>query len=323
MATWTVHPAAGMVLNLGEFSQGLGLAIQAAKFAAQHKRVQSKFVDALVITTLGMVIACALIYALVYFPLVVLRVINSVLAKLFRYDATASTLALLSTSDAVEHFMSTLPLLGLDIIILVRPEAFEGVFFAMLDEIDPEYAAALRSWPRRELRWARIKYAAQRLSKRYLMMLAASVASHAPYVGWLVVPIGAIKLMARFVGYPVAGAIAAAAVIAPDSKRSTLFVLKSLLAMSDFSRALLKPYFSHLGAKPKQQVAFYRANESMLVGFILAYYFFVQLSWVGPAFFILARAAVALFLVRQTDRPPKYTQGAVWEFAARQPKASN
>ncbi|KAJ1781366.1 hypothetical protein LPJ62_005854, partial [Coemansia sp. RSA 2167] len=75
------------------------------------------------------------------------------------------------------------------------------------------------------------------------------------------------------------------------------------------------PYFSHLGAKPKQQVAFYRANESTMIGFILAFYFFVQLSWVGPAFFILAQAAIALFISRQTLRPPMYTPGAKWQIA--------
>ncbi|KAJ2713873.1 hypothetical protein H4R19_002033 [Coemansia spiralis] len=310
-----------MVLNLEEVSEGLGLAVQAATFAVQHKRVQRKFVDALKVTVLGMGVAYALIYVVVFFPLLVLRTGSSVVGAVLGYDTTQSTLALIGTGDAVEHFMSTLPLLGLDVVIHLRPALFEGVFFAMLDEADPEYAAALRSWPRQKFHWARIKYSVQRLAKRYLMVLGASAVSRIPYVGWLAVPAGSIVMMARFVGYPAAGAIAAVAAIAPDSRRSTMFVFKSLLAMSGFSRDLLRPYFAHLGAKPKQQVAFYRANESLLVGFVLAFYFFVQLAWVGPAFFILAQAAAALFVARHTERPPTYAQGATWTFAARQPPA--
>ncbi|KAJ2774953.1 hypothetical protein IWQ57_000599 [Coemansia nantahalensis] len=312
-----------MVLKLAEASEGFGLAVHAARFAIQHRRVQRKFVEALKVTLLGMAAAHALIYVVVFLPLLVLRAGNTVLATALRYDATESTLALVSTGDAVSHFLSALPLLGLDVVIHLRPALFDGVFFAMLDEVDPEYAAALRSWPPRRFRWARIKYAAQRLGKRYLMTLGALVASRVPYVGWLVVPAGAVAMMARFVGYPTAGAIAAVSVIAPDSRRSTLFVFKSLLAMSGFSRDLLRPYFAHLGAKPEQQAAFYRANESTLVGFVLAFYFFVQLSWVGPAFFVLAQAAAALFVARQTERPPTYTQGAAWAFAARQQRKTD
>ncbi|KAJ2080593.1 hypothetical protein H4R24_002956 [Coemansia sp. RSA 988] len=282
-------------------------------FAAKHKRVQAKFIDVLKITTLGMVLAYITIYSLAFFPLFLLRTGNNVFATLFQYDATQSTLALLSTRDAVDHFLTTLPLLGLDIITHARPAVFEGIFFNMLAELDPEYAEALKSWPAKKFRWAKIRFAAQRLSKRYLMTLAASVLSRTPYVGWMVLPIGSVTMMAKFVGYPVSAGIVALSIAAPSSKRLTLFLFKSLLAMSDFSRDLLKPYFSHLGAKPKQQVAFYRANESTLVGFILAFYFFVQLSWVGPAFFILAQAAVALFIVRQTTRPPMYKHGATWQ----------
>ncbi|KAJ2805933.1 hypothetical protein H4R20_001892 [Coemansia guatemalensis] len=310
-----------MVLNSGEVAHGFSLAVEATSFAAKHKRVQAKFIDVLKITTLGMVLAYVAIYSLAFFPLFLLRTGNSLFATLFQYDATQSTLALLSTRDAVDHFLTTLPLLGLDIITHARPAVFEGIFFNMLAELDPEYAEALKSWPAKKFRWAKIRFAAQRLSKRYLMTLAASILSRTPYVGWMVLPIGSVTMMAKFVGYPLSAGIAALSIAAPSSKRLTLFLFKSLLAMSDFSRDLLKPYFSHLGAKPKQQVAFYRANESTLVGFILAFYFFVQLSWVGPAFFILAQAAVALFIVRQTTRPPMYKHGATWQIVDEQDKS--
>ncbi|KAJ1833591.1 hypothetical protein LPJ63_002635 [Coemansia sp. RSA 2711] len=302
-----------MVLSINELVHGFSLAVEATQFAARHKRVQAKFVDVLKITVIGMAIAHVVIYGLVFFPLFLLQAGNSAFATLLQYDSTQSTLALLSTRGAVEHFLDMLPLLGLDIITHVRPAVFASIFFAMLSEIDPEYSDALKSWPPRRFRWAKIKFAIQRLSRRYLMTLGASLLSRVPYVGWVVVPAGTVSVMAKFVGYPLSGAVVVLSVIAPDSKRTMFFVFKSLLAMSDFSRDLLKPYFSHLGAKPRQQVAFYRANESTIIGFILAFYFFVQLSWVGPAFFILAQAAIALFIVRQTPRPPMYTPGATWQ----------
>ncbi|KAI8323501.1 hypothetical protein GQ54DRAFT_316630 [Martensiomyces pterosporus] len=260
-----------------------------------------------------MTLAYTLLHILVFFPLFLLRTGNSVTAALFRYDASQSTLALMSTSDAVSHFFNSLPLLGLDLVIHVKPEQFESIFFAMLDEISPEYSVALRSWPPKKHHWARIKFTVQRIVKRYLMTLGVSYLSRIPLVGWLVVPVGTVAMMAKFVGYPVSGGIVLLSVIAPGSKQSTLFLFKSLLAMRDFSRDLLKPYFTYLGMKPKQQLAFYRAQESVMVGFITAFYFFVQLSWVGPAFYILAQAAIALFIVRQTPCPPMYTPGAKWE----------
>ncbi|KAJ1956065.1 hypothetical protein GGI12_005404 [Dipsacomyces acuminosporus] len=121
--------------------------------------------------------------------------------------------------------------------------------------------------------------------------------------------------MAKFVGYPVSGGIVLLSVVAPGSKRTTFFLFKSLMAMSDFTRDLLKPYFSHLGMKPKEQIAFYKAYESVLVGFITSFYIFVQLPWVGPAFYILAQAAVALFIARLTPAPPLYKPGAVYKVA--------
>ncbi|KAJ2162107.1 hypothetical protein GGF46_000982, partial [Coemansia sp. RSA 552] len=304
-----------MVLNAGKLAHGLSLAAQATVFATRHKRVQAKFFDVLKITCVGMAISYVIIYLVVFFPLFLLQTGNSVFASLFQYDSAESSLALLSTWQAVEHFLSTLPLLGLDIITHVRPVVFESIFFTMLDEVDPAYAKALRSWPPRKFRWAKIKFALQRLTRRYATTLAASMLSRIPYVGWAVVPVGSVMVMAKFVGYPASGAVALVSVMAPDSKRTTMFVFKSLLAMSDFSRDLLKPYFSHLGAKPKQQVAFYRSNESTIIGFILAFYFFVQLSWVGPAFFILAQAAAAFFISRETACPPMYTPGATWQVA--------
>ncbi|KAJ2724591.1 hypothetical protein GGI07_001844 [Coemansia sp. Benny D115] len=310
-----------MVLNAGELAKGMSLAYEAAQFAAKHKRVQKKFVSVLKFTMLFMAIAYALIYGLVFFPLFLLRGGNRILSTLLQYDHTQSALALLSTRDAVDHFLGTLPLLGLDLIVHVKAGMFEDIFFTMLEEIDPEYARALKTWPPRKFRWAKIKFAAKRLAKRYFMTLVASYLSQLPLVGWLVVPVGALTMMGKFVGYPVSAGIILATVVSPGSRRSTMFIFKSLLAMGDFSRDLMRPYFSHLGAKPKQQVAFYRANESMVIGFILAYYFFVQLSWVGPAFYILAQAAIAMFISRQTARPPNYTPGATWELVAESSEA--
>ncbi|KAJ2188140.1 hypothetical protein EV180_003420 [Coemansia sp. RSA 518] len=312
-----------MVLNVKELSHGFSLAVEATQFAARHKRVQTKFVEALKITCIGMAVAYALIYGLVFFPLFLVQTGNTVFSTLLQYDSTQSALALLSTRDAVDHFLTMLPLLGLDIITHARPAVFGRIFFGMLDEVDPKYAEALRSWPMRKFRWAKLKFAVQRLGKRYAMTLGASLLSRVPYIGWMVVPVGTVSVMAKFVGYPASGAVVALSVVAPGSKRTMFFIFKSLLAMGDFSRDLLKPYFSHLGAKPKQQVAFYRANESTMIGFILAFYFFVQLSWVGPAFFILAQAAIALFISRQTLRPPMYTPGATWQIAEEKRKSDS
>ncbi|KAJ2874251.1 hypothetical protein FB639_004126, partial [Coemansia asiatica] len=296
-----------MVLNAGEIAHGATLAVEAAQFVIRHKRVQKKFVSVLKVTVIGMVLAYALIYVLLVLPLFIVRNGNYILATLLQYDATSSTFALLSTRDAVDHFLSTLPLLGLDIMVHVRPNMFEDIFFTMLEEVDPEYAKALKSWPPRKFCWEKVKFAARRLAKRYFMTLVASYLSRLPVVGWMVVPLGALTMMAKFVGYPLSGAIVLATVISPGSRKSTMFIFKSLLAMSDFSRDLMRPYFSHLGAKPKQQIQFYKTNESTVVGFILAYYLFVQLSWIGPAFYILAQAAIAMFISRQTVRPPPYT----------------
>ncbi|KAJ2874173.1 hypothetical protein GGH93_002615 [Coemansia aciculifera] len=306
-----------MVLNTGQVVQGMTLAYEATEFAARNKRVQTRAYRVLKFTVAGMVIANTVIYSLVLFPLFILRTANYGISILLRYDSAQSTLALLSSRDAVNHFLSTLPLLGLDILVHVKPSLFEDIFFGMLDEVDPEYSRVLQKWPRRKFHWAKIQYTVQRLFKRYTMTLVASYLSRLPYVGWLVMPIGALTMMARFVGYPVSVAIISMSVVAPGSKRSTFFMFKSLLAMSDFSRDLLKPFFSHVGAKPKQQVEFYRAYESLLIGFILAFYFFVQLSWVGPAFYILAQAAMALFIARHTARPPVYTHGAQWELVSK------
>ncbi|KAJ1883569.1 hypothetical protein H4R99_000471 [Coemansia sp. RSA 1722] len=302
-----------MVLNASEIAHGAMLAVEAAQFAVRHKRVQKKFVQVLKVTVIGMAIAYVLIYVLLILPLFIVRNGNYVLATLLQYDHTSSTVALLSTRDAVDHFLSTLPLLGLDIMVLVRPSMFEEIFFTMLEEIDPEYATVLKSWPPRKFRWEKIKFAVQRLAKRYFMTLVASYLSRLPVVGWMVFPIGALTMMAKFVGYPISGAIILATVVSPGSRKSTMFIFKSLLAMGEFSRDLMRPFFSHLGAKPKQQVKFYKTNESTVIGFILAYYFFVQMSWIGPAFYILAQAAIAMFISRQTVRPPPYTPGAEWE----------
>ncbi|KAJ2486767.1 hypothetical protein EV174_000927 [Coemansia sp. RSA 2320] len=310
-----------MVLNPAQVAHGMGLAYEAAEYAARHKRVQAKAVRVLAFTVIGMTIANLLLYGLVFFPLFILRSTNYTLSLLLNYDSTQSTLALLSTRDAVDHFLSTLPLLGLDILVHVKPALFEGVFFAMLQEIDPAYAKALSTWPPRKFHWARIKFAAGRLAKRYMIALVASQLAKLPYIGWLVMPVGALTMMAKFVGYPVSLSIVLLSVIAPGSKRSTLFMFKSLLAMRDFSRDLLKPYFSHIAASPKQQMLFYRANESLLVGFILSFYYFVQLSWVGPAFYVLAQAAIALFISRHTSKPPKYTPGAQYELDFNQAKS--
>ncbi|KAJ1937008.1 hypothetical protein FBU59_004881 [Linderina macrospora] len=89
-------------------------------------------------------------------------------------------------------------------------------------------------------------------------------------------------------------------------------MFKSVMAVRDFSRDLLKPYFTTLGAKPKLQMQFYKTYESVLVGFILAFYFFAQMSWIGPAFFVLAQAAIAVFIAKVVPMPPPYTEGAVW-----------
>ncbi|KAJ2556423.1 hypothetical protein EV175_002017 [Coemansia sp. RSA 1933] len=302
-----------MVLDTKKVLQGMGLALEATTFAANHRRVQKRFVKVLQVTVIGMVIAYGIIFALVFLPLLLLRAGNSVLATVVQYDASQTSLALLSTRDAVDHFLGTLPLLGLDLITHIRPLLFSDIFFTMLDEVDPEYARALRTWPPKKFRWAKIKFAVQRLVKRYAMTLVASHLSRLPLVGWLVMPVGSLMLMARFVDYPAASAIALLSVVAPGSKHSTVFIFKSLMAMKDFSGDLLKPFFTQMGAKPKQQVAFYKQHESSIVGFILAFYFFVQLSWVGPAFYILAQAAVALFVSRMTPRPPEYASGVAWE----------
>ncbi|KAI9499966.1 hypothetical protein BX070DRAFT_81285 [Coemansia spiralis] len=302
-----------MVLNAHDFGHGVALAVEAAQFAANHRRVQKKFLNVLKVTVVGMAAAYAIIYVLVFFPLLLLQTGNMMLATFLQYDSAQTTLSLLSTRGAVEHFLSTLPLLGLDIIVHARPSLFSDVFFTMLGEVDPEYARILKAWPPRKFRWAKIKFTVQRLAKRYMMTLLASYLSRIPLVGWMVVPLGSLTMMAKFVGYPVAGSIALLLVVSPGSRHSTIFIFKSLLAMKDFSSDLLRPYFAHLGAKPEQQVVFYKQNESSIVGFILAFYFFVQLSWVGPAFFILAQAAIALFISRQTVRPPEYTSGATWE----------
>lgn len=302
-----------MVLNLSKVGHGIGLAYEAAEFATRHRRVQQRAFKVLKVTVVSMLIANVIIYGLVYFPLLVLRTANYGIATILRYDATEMALSLLSTRDAVDHFLDSLPLFGLDIVAHLRPALFDDVFFAMLEEIDPEYAHVLKTWPPKKFRWAKIKFAGQRIFKRYAMTLLVSYLSRTPYVGWMVVPAGALMMMAKFVGYPMSAAVAGLTAVSPGSKHTTMFLFKSLLAMNDFSRDLLRPYFTHLGAKPKQQVAFYHANESTIVGFILAYYFFVQLSWVGPAFYILAQGAAALFISRETVRPPVYKPGASWE----------
>ncbi|KAJ2581770.1 hypothetical protein GGH95_001901 [Coemansia sp. RSA 1836] len=310
-----------MVLNSRQVVQGMALAYEATEFAARNKRVQARAFRVLKFTVAGMLLANILIYGLVFFPLFILRMGNYAISTLFRYDSAESTLALLKTRDAVDHFMSALPLLGLDILAHAKPSLFEDIFFGMLEEVDPEYSRVLLKWPARKFHWARVKFTAQRLCKRYAMTLVASFLARLPYIGWLVMPVGALTMMARFVGYPASLAIVSVSVVAPGSKRTTMFLFKSLLAMNDFSRDLLRPYFSHLGAKPKQQVEFYHAHESLIIGFILAFYFFVQLSWVGPAFYVLAQAAIALFIAKYTARPPAYTPGAQWVLVARDAKA--
>ncbi|KAJ2900126.1 hypothetical protein IWW38_000666 [Coemansia aciculifera] len=303
-----------MPLNSKQVVQGLALAYEASDFAARNKRVQARALRVLKFTVVGMLVANLLIHVLVFFPLLILRLANYLVTTMFfSYDeAGQNALALLRTRDAVNHFMSTLPLLGLDILVHVKPTLFDDVFFGMLEEVDPEYARVLSKWPKRKFRWARLMFTAKRLAQRYAMTLVASYLSKLPFVGWLVVPVGALGLMAKFVGYPTAIALIAVSAAAPGTKRSTMFLFKSLLAMKDFSRDLLKPYFSHVGAEPKQQVEFYKAYESLLIGFILAFYFFVQLSWVGPAFYVLAQAAVALFIAKFTVKPPVYKSGIQW-----------
>ncbi|KAJ2400881.1 hypothetical protein GGI23_001755 [Coemansia sp. RSA 2559] len=302
-----------MVLDTKKVFQGMEFALEATTFAASHQRVQKRFLKALKVTVIGMAIAYGIIYALVFLPLALLRAGNSMMSTLLQYDSSQTTLALLSTRDAMDHFLGALPLLGLDLITHIRPSLFSDIFFTMLDEVDPEYARALRTWPPKKFRWAKIKFAVQRLGKRYAMMLAASYLSRTPLVGWLVMPVGSLVMMARFIDYPAASAIALLSVVAPGSKHLAGFIFKSLLAMKDFSGDLLKPYFTQMGAKPKQQAAFYKQHESSIVGFILAFYFFVQLSWVGPAFYILAQAAIALFISKMTPRPPVYSAGVAWE----------
>ncbi|KAJ2656132.1 hypothetical protein IWW48_005182 [Coemansia sp. RSA 1200] len=302
-----------MVLDTGKMLQGMVLALEAAKFTAKNRQMQEKFFKALQVTIIGMVIGYGATAVLVSLPLLLLRVGNNVLALVLQYDATETTVALISFREAADRFLNTLPLFWLDVIAHVRPSLFSGIFFAMLDEIDPEYAKALLTWPSKKFRWAKIKFAAQRLAKRYAMMLVASYLSRLPLVGWMVMPVGSLMLMARFVGYPVATAVALLSVVAPGSRHTTAFIFKSLLAMKDFSGDLLKPYFTQMGVKPKQRAAFYKQYESSIVGFILSFYFFVQLSWVGPAFYILSQAAIAMFISRVIPRPPKYTPGDTWE----------
>ncbi|KAJ1958194.1 hypothetical protein EC988_000441 [Linderina pennispora] len=307
-----------MVLNVDEIAKGFGLAVEAGEFAARNKHMQRKFVDVLKYTLLGMSLTYIAMHVLVFFPLLLLRAGNSLLSVLLRYDGSQASVSLLSTTQAVDHFFDSLPLVGLDLVIHAKPELFAGVFYAALAEIDPKYAQTLQTWPPRKHRWARIKFTVQRTLKRYAMTQAAVLLGRLPVVGWLVVPIGTVTMMAKFVGYPASGAIVLVSVLAPGSRHTTLFMFKSIMAVRDFSRDLLKPYFTALGAKPKLQMRFYKTYESMLVGFIMAFYFFVQLSWIGPAFFVLAQAAIAVFIARAVPMPPPYTEGAKWDVPDKQ-----
>ncbi|KAJ1952710.1 hypothetical protein GGI12_006177, partial [Dipsacomyces acuminosporus] len=161
-----------MVLKAGEISKGVELAFEATQFAAQHKRVQTKFLDALKYTVVGMAVVHIVLYILVFFPLFLLQAGNHAMAAVLRYDASQTALALVSTSDAVSHFLDSLPLLAVDLITHIKPGSFEAIFFAMLDEISPDYAKTLRSWPPKKHHWSRIKFTMKRILKRYLMTLA-------------------------------------------------------------------------------------------------------------------------------------------------------
>ncbi|KAJ1934140.1 hypothetical protein FBU59_005796, partial [Linderina macrospora] len=230
-----------MVLNVDEISRGFGLAIEAADFAARNKHMQRKFVDVLKYTVLGMAITYIAMHILVFFPLLVLRASNSILSSLLRYDGSQASVSLLSTTQAVDHFFDSLPLVGLDLLIHAKPDMFAGVFFASLAEIDQEYSKALQTWPPRKHRWARIKFTVQRTLKRYAMTQVAVLLGRLPLVGWLVVPVGTVTMMAKFVGYPASGVIVLVSVLAPGSKHTTIFMFKSVMAVRDFSRDLLKP----------------------------------------------------------------------------------
>ncbi|KAJ1918855.1 hypothetical protein IWQ60_007390 [Tieghemiomyces parasiticus] len=289
------------MLSWSQIKYGCQLGLEGGLYAVSEPKIRKYFMRTSAILIAGMLVLHLLVQLLIHGPLTVLRLVNWTAGTLVaNYDYESVHQRLLDARQSVDWALRTFPLMGVLLVRTVYPRPFDRMFMTVIATQNPTYHQALSQWPHRTPFWPLLQHHLQRTWKRVRLAALMLVLLALPVVGRYVPALANFKLMAGVLGNNLAAAITALTLVLPWTRDLSWPLFKAMLAAQQLNRELLDPYFTRLQMTPKARKAWFKERQSLLLGFVAGFYLLIRLPIIGPAFFVVAQAAMGHWIVNTT-----------------------
>ncbi|KAJ1983911.1 hypothetical protein H4R33_004583 [Dimargaris cristalligena] len=289
------------MLSWSQIRYGMQLGFEGGLLAVSEPKIRRWFVRTSAILVVTMLILQFLAQLLIHGPLAFLRALNWLTSSFAPYDAQRVHRTLLDARGSIDWALQTMPLTGVLLVRSVYAQPFDDMFMTVIRTHAPAYYTALVQWPHKTQWWPLVQHHVQRTWKRVKLAALMLVLLNIPVVGPYVPTLVNFKLMSGILGPNLAGAVALTAVFMPGTRGLSWTLFKAILACQQLNRELLDPYFTRLCIPPKARRAWFKERQSLLLGFVMGFYLLIRLPIIGPAFFVVAQAAMGYWIVHTTS----------------------
>jgi hypothetical protein len=292
------------MIELEKVGRGLDLAITGTKLALSTPKIQRYFYKSFLFLTTSIFILYILFNSLLFSPLRILKFLNWLFSFFFRYNYETLNYTLDNWISSINIWLQGAPLSALFFIRFVYPYPLNNIFLVSLTSINEEFSTNLRTYPYYLQYWKELRLSLGRNFKRFGKFAIIGALSQIPHVGWLAIPYASISVTSQNFGYPVAVGLASLPLFMPGTKYWVLNLIKTYYGIRALSRELLEPYLGRMCFRFRDKRRFLRDRESELLGFSIIFYILINISFIGPIFFVIAQSAISALLSETTEIPP-------------------
>ncbi|KXN68630.1 hypothetical protein CONCODRAFT_79682 [Conidiobolus coronatus NRRL 28638] len=285
------------MIELEKVGRGLNLAITGTKLALSTSKIQRYFYKSFLFLTTSIFLLYILFNSLLFSPLRILKFLNWIFSIFFSYNYETLNYTLDNWISSINIWLQGAPLSALFFIRFVYPYPLNNIFLVSLTSINEEFSNNLKTYPYYLQYWKELRLSLGRNFKRFAL-------SQIPHIGWLAIPYASISVTSQNFGYPIAVGLASLPLFMPSTKYWVLNLIKTYYGIRALSRELLEPYLGRMCFRFRDKRRFLRDRESELLGFSIIFYILINISFIGPIFFVIAQSAISVLLSETTEIPP-------------------
>ncbi|OLY79770.1 hypothetical protein AYI68_g6151 [Smittium mucronatum] len=283
-----------MSSELSNFFDGAYTSVIAVAYILKTPKKLEPIIKSAIIVAVTALLTKIILTIVLYFVLHIGFLVSTFLFSVFEFETEQVKDFYDMAGDTIGFVLNGAPFFLLELYTRIQPSRFEDVFFSSMDYFDVSYSETLQNRRPTTSFWGELFFTFESSAKRVLLFKATNLFSIIPYVGVISFPISYFILLKDMIGIHLSALISLAILSFPIFDDYTAQPLLMILSFRELITNYMRPYMRRSLLSRNEQIQVFINNYLFFFGFSILFYLTSLIPLVGPIFYTIGFAAIAL-----------------------------